>query len=90
MADQAAELKAAYQRLETAIDEVARLESFEGVMTDWIVVCASQRYDNDGDGLSQVGTLLPEGGGHVPYHRSMGLLDYALTRMRAEIARDDE
>lgn len=90
MADQTPELKAAYQRLETAIDEVARLESFEGVMTEWVVVCASQRYADDGAGVTQVGTLLPDGGGHVPYHRTMGLLDYALSRMRAEVARDDE
>ncbi|RSR98032.1 hypothetical protein EF913_28290 [Streptomyces sp. WAC04189] len=90
MADQASELKAAYQRLDTAINEVARLETFEGVMTEWIVVVACQRYDAEGDGITQVGTLVPDGGGHVPYHRSMGLLDYVLTRMRAEVARDDD
>lgn len=90
MDDQAPELKAAYQRLETAIDVVARLENFEGVMTEWVVVCASQRYTDAGDGITQVGTLLPDGGGHVQYHRVMGLLDYSLTRMRAEVARDDD
>ncbi|MER6844797.1 DUF7213 family protein [Streptomyces platensis] len=84
------ELKAAYQRLEEAIDEVTRLEGFEGVLVEWVIVAAAQRYDDDGDGITQVGVLVPDGGGHVPYHRTMGLLDYALTRQRAEVARDDE
>lgn len=84
------ELKPAYQRLADAIEEVARLEDAEGVLTEWVIVYATQRYDEDGDGISQVGTLLPDGGGHVPYHRMMGLLDYALTRCRAEVAHDDD
>lgn len=78
------ELKAAYQRLANAIEEVARLEEAEGVITEWTVVYATQRYDEDGDGLTQIGTLVP-GDGNLPYHRLMGLLDYALTRCRAEI-----
>jgi hypothetical protein len=90
MPEQPQDLKAAYARLEEAIDDVTRLEGFEGIRAEWVVVCASQRFDDDGDGITQVGTLQPDGGGHVPYHRSMGLLDYALTRMRAEIARDDD
>jgi len=80
------ELDAAYQRLETALRDVCNLEEFEGVMTEWIVVAAYQRFDDDGDGLTQVGTITPNGGGIAPYHRLMGLLDYALTRMRAEVA----
>lgn len=88
MIDRTADLKAAYQRLEEAIDDVTRLEGADGVRTEWILVFATQHYDDDGDGLTQVGTVLPDSG-HVPYHRSMGLLDYALTRMRAEISRDD-
>ncbi|MFG3244209.1 hypothetical protein [Streptomyces sp. NPDC048157] len=82
------ELKTAYQRLEEAIDNVMRLEDFQGVMTEWIVVTSTQRYEDGG--ITQVGTLVPEGAGAVPYHRLIGLLDYALTRMRAEVARDDD
>lgn len=84
------QLKAAYRRLEEAIDEVSGHEVFEGVRTEWVMVVASQQFDDDGDGITQVGTLLPDGGGQVPYHRTLGLLDYALTRMRAEVARADE
>lgn len=84
------DLKAAYQRLAAAVEEVARLEEAEGVLTEWVVVYATQRFDDDGDGLTQIGTILPDSGGSVPYHRMMGLLDYALTRCRAEVARDDD
>lgn len=80
--------KAAYRQLEEAIHAVADVEGFEGVLVEWVVVAASQRYDEDGDGITQVGTLLPDGGGAVPYHRLMGLLDYALTRCRKVVADD--
>ncbi|MEU6520450.1 hypothetical protein ACFYOF_06170 [Streptomyces sp. NPDC007148] len=83
------ELKAAYARLAGAIEETARLEGAEGVLTEWVVVFATQGYDDDGDGVTQIGTALPDGGGHVPYHRLMGLLDYALTRCRAVVADED-
>lgn len=80
-------LKAAYQRLEEAVLDVGRLEGFEGVLTEWVVVTSTQRFE--AGGITQIGTLVPEGHGQVPYHRLMGLLDYALTRMRAEVARDE-
>jgi hypothetical protein len=84
------EKKAAYRKLEEAIHEVARVEGFEGVLVEWVVVAASQRYDEDGGGITQVGTMLPDGGGAVPYHRLMGLLDYALTRCRKVVSDDAE
>ncbi|MFJ3083021.1 hypothetical protein ACIPJG_25155 [Streptomyces halstedii] len=83
------EEKAAYQRLEAAVEEVCRLEGYQGVLTEWVVIAASQRFDEDGDGITQVGTLLPGGGGAIPHHRVMGLLDFIQARMRAEAARDD-
>jgi hypothetical protein len=81
-----ADLKAAYQRLDEAIRDAAKLEGADGVHAEWIVVYACQNFDDDGDALTQIGTLVPDGGGHAPHHRLMGLLDYALTRMRAEVA----
>jgi hypothetical protein len=80
------ELKPAYERLADAVEEVVRLEGAQGVLTEWVLVTSTQRYDQDGDGLTQVGITLPNGGGQVPFHRVMGLLDYALTRYRAEVA----
>lgn len=82
------ELKAAYRRLETAIRDVSELEDYEGVMTEWVIVTSHQRFDDDGDGITQYGILLPEGGGHTPHHRAMGLLDFQLTRLRAQAAED--
>ncbi|MFJ6559988.1 hypothetical protein ACIQMV_08905 [Streptomyces sp. NPDC091412] len=84
------EKKAAYRRLEEAIEEVCRLEGYEGVPIEWVVIAASQRFDEDGDGITQVGTLLPDGGGQIPYHRVMGLVDFVQARMRGEAARDGD
>lgn len=84
------EKKAAYRKLEEAIHTVAEVEGFQGVLIEWVVVAASQRYDEDGDGITQVGTLVPDGGGAVPWHRMMGLLDYALTRCRKVVADDGD
>lgn len=78
------ELKAAYQQLEKSIGEVARLEGAQGVLLEWVVVTAHQRYDDDGDPQVQIGQWMPDGM-DVPYHRVMGLLDYALTLRRHEI-----
>jgi hypothetical protein len=80
------EEKTAYRRLEEAIEDVGRLEGAEGVITEWVITYATQRYDEDGDAVNQVGTMVPHGGGQLAYHRMMGLLDYALTICRAEIA----
>jgi hypothetical protein len=88
--EQSPELKVAYGNLRAAVEEVGRLEGFKGVLTEWVVITSLQRYDAEGGGLTQIGTLVADGGGDVPYHRLMGLLDYALTRMRADIAQDDE
>lgn len=82
------ERHAVYQRLEEAVEACARFEGAEGVLTDWTAVYATQRYDDDGDSLTQIGRLTQAANGGAPYHRVMGLLDYALTRCRAEVARD--
>jgi hypothetical protein len=78
------DLKSAYRRLEEAVRDVARLEGAQGVLLEWVVVTAHQRYDDDGDPQVLIGQLMPNGG-EVPYHRVMGLLDYALTMRRHEI-----
>ncbi|MFD3523874.1 hypothetical protein [Streptomyces sp. NPDC058653] len=79
---------AAYRRLEEAIEEVCRIEGFGGVPIEWVVIAASQRFEGD-DSFTQVGTLLPDGGGRVPFHRVLGLVDYTHARLQAEAARDD-
>ncbi|MEU8469545.1 hypothetical protein AB0F30_16750 [Streptomyces sp. NPDC029006] len=79
------DLAAAYQRLAEAIQDVARLEGAEGVLLEWVVVTAHQHYDDRGDPQVQVGQWVPGGGDQVPYHRLLGLLDYATTMRRHEI-----
>lgn len=83
-----AEKKAAYARLEEAIHDVSRLEEAEGVMTEWVIVTSHQQFDDDGDGITQYGMLVPNGGGQTPHHRVLGLLDFQLTRLRAQAAED--
>lgn len=83
------EKRAAYRRLEEAIEEVCRLEDFEGIPIEWIVIAASQRFEGE-ESFTQVGTLIPEGGGRVPFHRLLGLVDYTHARLRAELTNDDD
>ena len=88
MTDQDPDHKAAYQQLEDAILAVAEEEGFEGVITEWVVPTSHRRFDDDGTAICQNGKLLPSG--QIPHHHIMGLLDFELTRLRAEAARDDE
>lgn len=85
---------AAYQRLDDAIQEVSRAEDYEGIPLEWVVVAAYQRFDDDGVSFTPIGRLVPDGGNRVPFHRILGLLDYAHTHARAEVAaglvEDDE
>jgi hypothetical protein len=76
---------AAYQRLDAAIQEVSRSEECEGVPLEWVVV-AYQRFEDDGASISPIGRLVPDGGNRVPFHRILGLLDYAHTHARAEVS----
>jgi hypothetical protein len=84
MTDDDKERRTVYGRLEEAVEACARFEEAEGVLTDWVVVYAAQSYDEDGDSPAQIGRLTPQGKG-APYHRVMGLLDYALTLCRGEV-----
>lgn len=83
------EKTAAYRRLEEAIEEVCRFEEFVGIPIEWVVIAASQRFDGE-ESFTQVGTLVPDGGGRVPFHRLLGLIDYTHARYRAEVMSDDD
>lgn len=85
MSGQSPEVKAAYEALDAAIRDVVRLEEWEGLVTDRVVVAANQFFDNDGRGMTDVGQLLPDGGNTIPHYRVLGLLDYAATAFRSEI-----
>lgn len=76
----------AYEKLRQAIETCARLDHAEGVLTDWVVLYATQGYDAHGASRAQAGRLLPAESGGAQYYRLLGLLDYAQTRARAEVA----
>lgn len=81
------EMDQAHRELEAAIEKLARMLGAEGVIGEWTTVVAFQTFgDEPGTGTTQIVRLFPD---DVPYHRSMGLLDYALTRMRSSIGRLD-
>lgn len=85
-----AELKEARGRLDQAIRDVIRLEEWEGLVTDWVVIAANQYFDDDGRSMTAVGQLLPDGGDSVPDYRVIGLLDVALTARRAGYAPEED
>lgn len=78
------DLADAYRRLAEAVREVSSLEGAQGVLTEWVVVTAHQSYDDAGQPSVQIGQWMPDGG-EIPFHRVMGLLDYALTLRRHQI-----
>lgn len=78
------ELEEAYHRLAEAVREVSTLEGARGVLIEWVVVTAHQSYDDNGQPSVQIGQWMPDGG-EIPFHRVMGLLDYALTLRRHQI-----
>ncbi|MGW5689789.1 hypothetical protein ACWEWX_02160 [Streptomyces asiaticus] len=93
MTDQSAQLKAAYERLDECVREITRLEEWDGLVTDWVVLAASQYYSSDGRLMSDVGQILPDGGTTVPVYRIVGLLQYALMAYATSVAaplEDDE
>jgi len=62
---------------------LATFDEEPGVVTDWIVVAAQQRVDDNGETITSVGTLLSVD--NMPFYRILGLLDQATTVYRAEL-----
>lgn len=82
--DRTAEQRAADDRLEDAIR--AHLEAYDttdGVLMEWVVLATQHIAENDGSSATAVSHWVPPG---QPLHRSLGLLDYAATRLRAHLA----
>ncbi|TBL44255.1 hypothetical protein EYA84_02095 [Verrucosispora sp. SN26_14.1] len=81
---------AADEALTAAIEQAlhAYSDGEPWVLTEYVVVTSQHRFDDDGEGLTAVGTLYRDG--DVPLHRALGLVDYAAVRMRKPAAEDDE
>lgn len=58
------------------------------VPMEYVLVYSMQRWDDDGDALTAVGTAIDSGS--VPIHRLLGLVNYAAARYRRLISEDDD
>lgn len=82
-------VQTAYDELEQAIARVRESEDFASpgeVLTEFVVVTAHHSIDDDGDSVTAITQLHRD---NMPIHRTLGLLDYAATRVRKTIATDD-
>lgn len=71
-------------KLEDAIaGSLATFDEEPGVVTDWIVIAAQQRVDDDGNTITSIGTLLSVD--NMPFYRILGLLAHATTVYQAEL-----
>lgn len=76
--------KAATEQLDQAIKTALEAHGLAvGVLTDYVVVCAQQRFEDDGS--ASTGVYHITSGDGVPYYRLLGLLDYTRVALRGEI-----
>lgn len=76
MPDRTPEQVDADNELTAAIEKALASRDFTpGLLTDYVVVVASQRFDADGDMRTEYGSLYREDG--LPHYRVMGLLQVA-------------
>lgn len=82
---------AADDALTAAIEQVINVY-YDGehpwVLTEYVVVTAQQRWDDDGDSITAVGSVFRDG--DVPVHRALGLVEYVGARLRKHISDDDD
>lgn len=88
--NQQAALRDAYAKLDEAIQRVCELEADgeSAHLVDWVVITASQFFQGD-DAWSRTNMLI-DPAANTPFYRILGLLEFALTRARAECLRDDD
>ena len=72
----------AEKALNEAVERWAADEAPGSVLTEFVVVAASQSFDEDGSSTYSTSTLASNGN-HVPTHRILGLLDHAASKYRA-------
>lgn len=84
------EQQAADEAIRTAIQNALAVYGWsgDGVLVDYAVVTASQRFADDGSTLTSYARLMTNGA--VPHYRIIGLLDVHLTELRIDAANDDE
>ena len=68
------------------VDEISGVEGVEAA--EPVVFTLAWVLDEDGDSVTAVGIVFRDG--DVPTHRALGLCEYATTRLRHWISRDEE
>lgn len=83
-----AEQRAADDALTAAIEQVNRAYygDSDRLLTDYVVIFAEQSWDDDGDSITAVGTNPRDG--DMAIYKTIGLLDYGLTRARQRLVQD--
>lgn len=81
--DRTPEQRQADDRFEAAIRDLLEAYNSEGLLMEWALVTTTHHDEGDGSTATAVGQWVPPG---QPLHRSLGLLDYSATRLRAHIA----
>lgn len=77
--------KAAASRLEQAVRDALDARGLaDGVLTEFVVVAAQSRFEDDGATSTGVYYFTS---GAVPYHHLLGLLDFARVSLRGEVHR---
>lgn len=78
------ELRAADERFEDAIrDYLAAYDESDGLLMEWVLITTQHQAHDDGRTSTAVGRWVPD---DQPLYRSLGMLDYQATRLRAHIA----
>lgn len=79
------EQRTADDALTEAIEAALRAHDAKtGVTSDYIVLVAQQNFDDEGASTTSIARLVRDDG--VPHYRLLGLLDYAATCYRADLA----
>lgn len=82
--DRTPEQREADAVFEEAIVELLKAyDSADGPLMEWVLVTSTHHMSGEGTSSTAVGNWVNPG---QPLHRSLGLLDYTATRLRAHIA----
>lgn len=88
--DRTTEQQAADEALTAAVRQIAEAYASESdagwMLTEYLVVYATQGWDDDGDQCTSLGTATMDG--TTPIHRLLGLADYAGVRYRKLLVSD--
>jgi hypothetical protein len=85
-------LKEANAALDELVQEIARLQdgdgAHHGLVTDYVLIYASQAIDDDGEDTTALGYAYPSGS--QPVYRTLGLLDCMRTLLRKRWSAEDD